>query len=304
MTPRVALKVDVDTLRGTLEGVPALVRLLARYDVGATFLFSLGPDNTGRALRRIFRPGFLHKVWRTSVAANYGLKTLLYGTLLPAPDISARGRDAMRAVRDAGFEVGVHCHDHVLWQDQVAGWDVTRTRQQMELAIEAFQRVFGEQPRVHGAAGWQMNRHAFALEPELGIEYASDTRGTHPFRPAMQGVHSCGPQIPTTLPTFDEAIGLAGCTEQNVADVLLARSLTPAPIAHVFTLHAELEGMRLLPAFERLLQGWLDRGVEAGSLRAVYQQLMPENLPLHRVDMREVDGRSGALACQGAAGFE
>ena len=58
---RLALKVDVDTLRGTLAGVPPLVSMLQRHGVNATFLFSLGPDNTGRALRRIFRPGFLAK---------------------------------------------------------------------------------------------------------------------------------------------------------------------------------------------------------------------------------------------------
>ena len=44
-----ALKVDVDTLRGTREGVPNLVEILRRHGVTATFLFSLGPDHTGRA---------------------------------------------------------------------------------------------------------------------------------------------------------------------------------------------------------------------------------------------------------------
>ena len=88
--PFIALKVDVDTLRGTLEGVPSLLRMLARRKTRATFLFSLGPDHTGRALKRIFRPGFLAKVRRTSVGSNYGLKTLLYGTLLPGPDIGRR----------------------------------------------------------------------------------------------------------------------------------------------------------------------------------------------------------------------
>ena len=33
----------------------------------ATFLFSLGPDHTGRAIKRVFRPGFFGKVRRTSV---------------------------------------------------------------------------------------------------------------------------------------------------------------------------------------------------------------------------------------------
>ncbi|MGH8335447.1 MAG: 4-deoxy-4-formamido-L-arabinose-phosphoundecaprenol deformylase, partial [Gammaproteobacteria bacterium] len=80
---QLALKIDVDTLRGTLEGVPALVSMLRKHGAQATFLFSLGPDNSGRALRRFFRPGFLMKVFRTIVAGNYGFNTLMYGTLIP-----------------------------------------------------------------------------------------------------------------------------------------------------------------------------------------------------------------------------
>ncbi|WP_129780416.1 polysaccharide deacetylase family protein [Peristeroidobacter soli] len=296
MTERIALKVDVDTLRGTLEGVPPLVELLKHYRVNATFLFSLGPDNTGRALRRIFRPGFLGKVLRTSVAANYGLKTLCYGVLLPAPNISERAADVMRAVRDAGFEVGVHCNDHVLWQDHVAAQSHAWTREQMQLAVAAFQRVFGERPKVHGAAGWQMNEHVPQLEAELGFEYASDTRGRSPFRPMFAGAAALCPQLPTTLPTFDEIIGLAGCTERNVADVLFEHSRThPGP--HVFTLHAELEGMRLRPAFERLLQLWIEHGLQPCSMRELYLNLPPE-LPSHPVEFGELAGRSGLLACQ------
>ena len=62
---RLALKVDVDTLRGTREGVPALVEIFRKHGVGATFLFSVGPDHTGRAIKRVFRPGFVGKVRRT-----------------------------------------------------------------------------------------------------------------------------------------------------------------------------------------------------------------------------------------------
>ena len=104
-TRHIALKVDVDTLRGTREGVPALVHTLQRANAGATFLFSLGPDHTGRAIRRVFRPGFLSKVSRTSVLEHYGLRTLLYGTLLPGPDISRRAAAHMRAVRDALLQI-------------------------------------------------------------------------------------------------------------------------------------------------------------------------------------------------------
>src|SRR5262245_22752829 len=117
--PGIALKIDVDTYRGTREGAIRLADLLERLDVHATFLFSLSPDHTGRAVKRAFRRGFIGKVRRTSVLEHYGLRTLLYGTLLPGPHIGRKCRDAMRDIARRGFEVGVHTYDHVKWQDNV-----------------------------------------------------------------------------------------------------------------------------------------------------------------------------------------
>ena len=96
--PQLAIKIDVDTDRGTREGVPALAALLTRHQVPATFLFSLGPDNTGRAIRRIFRPGFFSKVSRTSVVSTYGLRTLMNGVVLPGPHIARKNRNVMKLV--------------------------------------------------------------------------------------------------------------------------------------------------------------------------------------------------------------
>src|SRR3954470_17757959 len=104
---KIALKVDVDTYRGTREGVPRLMELFKKHGAGATFLFSLGPDHTGRAMKRVFKKNFLSKVRRTSVVKHYGIKTLLYGTLLPGPDIGRKGAEIFRSVKAAGFEVGI-----------------------------------------------------------------------------------------------------------------------------------------------------------------------------------------------------
>ena len=183
---KLALKVDVDTFRGTRDGVPALLDIVKRHGAGATFLFSLGPDHTGRAIRRALRPGFMKKVGRTSVFSHYGLRTLLYGTLLPGPDIGRRCRDVMRRVRDAGHEVGIHAWDHVTWQDGVADADARWTHWQMALACERYREVFGDEPGLHGAAGWRMNAHAFRGTQSMGFRYASDTRGTHPFIPVVR----------------------------------------------------------------------------------------------------------------------
>jgi peptidoglycan/xylan/chitin deacetylase (PgdA/CDA1 family) len=258
------------------------------------------------------------------VLEHYGLPTLLYGTLLPAPDIARRAGASMRAVREAGHEVGVHCFDHTGWQDLLERRDAAWARRQMQLAVERFQEVFGTAPAVHGAAGWQMSEAALLAEETLGFRYASDTRGTAPFVPWLAGRRGRCPQLPTTLPTLDELLGVDGWTRANVHERLLqltgsersadspgtqpqgAQSHGPQSRGlqsqgpHVFTLHAELEGMKLAPIFERLLAGWRAQGYALVSLQQVLESLDVERLPAVPIQAGRVPGRSGTLALQGA----
>jgi undecaprenyl phosphate-alpha-L-ara4FN deformylase len=331
---RIGLKVDVDTLRGTREGVPRLVALFKKHGVDATFYFSVGPDHTGRAMRRVFRKGFAQKVARTSVLKHYGLKTLLYGVLLPGPDIGRNAGGVMRSVHDAGFEVGLHTYDHVRWQDYVAKATAAWTRVEFERGIEGFRRVFGFAPQSHAAAGWQINAHGLELETEYGLRYASDTRGGPPFLPALARGASACPQLPTTLPTFDEILGVDGVDEASIADAVFRLSAAAAGAAgaadagagaaradaaqasaagtlsagsredglQVFTLHAELEGMLLLGAFESLLVKWRESGASITRMAKIHEAAMRRPLPTRAVVMGEVAGRSGLLAVQAPSG--
>jgi peptidoglycan/xylan/chitin deacetylase (PgdA/CDA1 family) len=299
---RIGLKVDVDTLRGTREGVPRLMALFKKLGLDATFYFSVGPDNTGRAMRRVFRKGFAQKVARTSVLKHYGLKTLLYGVLLPGPDIGRNAGAVMRGVHDAGFEVGLHTYDHVRWQDYVAKATAPWTRAEFERGLEAFERVFGFLPQSHAAAGWQINAHALELEQEYGLRYASDTRGGPPFFPVLaRGISSC-PQLPTTLPTFDEVLGVDGVDESSIADAVFRLSAAAAAGSaddlQVFTLHAELEGGLLLDSFESLLVKWRQSGASIMRMAAIHELAMRRPMPARTVVMGQVAGRSGLLAVQ------
>jgi undecaprenyl phosphate-alpha-L-ara4FN deformylase len=311
--PLLTLKIDVDTLRGTREGVPNLVRILQQHKANATFLFSLGADHTGWALRRAFRPGFFSKVSRTSVVEHYGLKTLMYGVLLPAPDIGRQCAAEMRAVQDAGFECGIHTWDHVVWQDNVRERGVDWTRMQMQQAYNRFAEIFGRNPQTHGAAGWQMNEHAFAQLDIFGMAYASDGRAAlkengaladpaiGPYRISLDGqTHSCV-QMPTTLPTLDELLGRSVngtvVNLSNIADTLLA--LTAAPRDHVFTLHAELEGQKLAPILEQLLQGWRAQGYDFGSMGDYHHHIRNRGLPIRPLRWAELPGRSGEVVSAG-----
>jgi peptidoglycan/xylan/chitin deacetylase (PgdA/CDA1 family) len=305
---RIGLKVDVDTLRGTREGVPRLSALLKSLGLEATFYFSVGPDNTGRALRRVFRKGFAQKVARTSVVKHYGIKTLMYGVLLPGPHIGAKAGAVMRGVHDAGFEVGLHTFDHVRWQDHVANASAQWTRAEFERGMQAFEQVFGFAPKTHAAAGWQINAHGLELEREYGLDYASDTRGRTPFWPLLADGGSSCLQLPTTLPTFDELLGRDGIDESNIAQAVYERSLAQAGGAdhgdgqpQVFTLHAELEGMRLLGAFEALLQKWRAAGAQISGMGTLHARSLAQKWPRQAVIRGEVSGRSGLLALQAPA---
>ncbi len=297
---QIALKVDVDTFRGTREGVPALVSALDQRGLRGSFYFSLGPDHTGWALRRVFRPGFLKKVQRTSVVSHYGLRTLLYGTLLPGPHIAKRLGHVLRTARERGHETGIHCYDHVYWQDNVAQRDAKWTARQFLRACDAYRSTFGVAARAHCAAGWQLNSELFALEDAAGFDYASDTRGTHPFLPVMGQVMAGCPQLPTTLPTLDELVGLDGLTVEGAVDQIL--DLTASPNAaglHVYTLHAELEGQRFLSPFLRLIDTWRARRFPVGTMAEAAAGLDVRTLPRHTVLMGEIEGRSGVLGLQG-----
>jgi undecaprenyl phosphate-alpha-L-ara4FN deformylase len=294
----IALKIDVDTYRGTREGVPRLTAALERVEARATFLFSLGPDHTGRAIKRIFRRGFLGKVRRTSVTQNYGVKTLMYGVLLPGPHIGRRCGGVMREVARRGFEVGVHTYDHIKWQDGVGRAGEPWTRRLLTLAREEFMRVFDRAPEGHGAAGWQVNDSVPELERELGFRYASDTRGTCPFVPVVDGREIPVPQLPTTLPTLDELIGREDLRGADPIEHLLA--LTEGGEDHVFTLHAELEGGAYLAGFERLLGAWRARGLGLTDLGSYARSLDLSRLPRCAIVSGAVEGRSGSLAVQGS----
>lgn len=296
---RIALKIDVDTYRGTREGALRLADLLGRLGLRASFLFSLGPDHTGRAIRRAFRPGFLGKVKRTSVLEHYGLRTLLYGVLLPGPHIGRRCAAQMRDIAQRGFEVGVHTWDHVRWQDGVAHASEAWTRRELTLARDQFMEVFGRAPAVHGAAGWQVNRYVPGLQQELAFRYASDTRGTGPFLPAVESGGAAVPQLPTTLPTLDELIGREDLGGVDPVTHLLGLSTGAAADQQVFTLHAELEGGRYLGAFERLLRAWQQQGVQLTDLAGYVATLDLRSLPRCSIVTGTVPGRSGTLAVQG-----
>lgn len=284
---RIALKIDADTYRGTLAGVPALVELLQQHEAQGSFFFALGPDRSGQEKRA------------GSLGRYYGLGTRLRGRLLPSANIGKRCVETLRRTQDAGFEVGIHAWDRVAWESQIQNAENPWIEAEMEKTRQRFEAIFGQTAHAHAAAGWRMNRHALRLTQRFGFDYASDSRGCHPFIPVIDGEIVACPQLPTTLPTLDEILALEpGHSAQQAADRILQLSSAIAG-DHVFTLRAELEGLKFKDATERLLGGWKSKGYQLVALREVHSTLDLQALPRHTVHFVEAPGRFGPRMTQG-----
>ena len=289
---KLALKIDVATLRGLRDGVPALVELLQRHDAGATFFFAVGPDRSGR-LTRALPPGVAGRL-----RERRGFPAALYGTLLPSPDLGRRGADVMRRVRDAGFDTGVSAWDAAGWRKQAAHADAAWTEAAMQHAVDEFTRILGEPPHAFAAPGWQTNVHALRMTQRLGFAYCSDGRGRAPHLPVGNAELIRCPQFPTTLPLLDECLALPGVDADNVASHMLGIT-GQLPANPVFALRAEIEGMVLMRVLDQLLTGWKAQGYALVPLAAIHASVEPLALPRCEIALAAFPGRSHPLLQQG-----
>ena len=290
------LRIDVCTYEGLRTGVPNLLPLLTRFGARASFFAALGPDRSGRAVFRMLQPGFLAKMRRTKAVRTYGWRTILSGTLLPArhpTDLAA----VLRAIPNNGHELALHGYDHRRWQDRLRRMREAEVRDEMARAVRAYERVIGSRPQGSGAPGWRCSPSSLCVVDEFGFAYASDTRGRRPFFPSLSGARVRTLQLPTTLPTLDETMGLCGTDGEGFL-ALIRRGLERDPWP-VVTLHAEMEGRRFLRVAEELLTLCAARRVQCVplvELATLVRSGGEDRIPLAEVADGSVKGRAGCVA--------
>mgnify|MGYP000862611794 FL=1 len=295
------LKTDVDTLKGYREGVPKLLEIFRARKIKASFFFSFGPDNSGKAIRRIFRKGFVKKMLRTKAPSTYGFRTLLYGTLLPAPLIVQTEPGVFIRAVEEGHDCGIHCWDHVKWQDLLPRLTGEQIREDFRKSMDLFERYASRKAKSCAAPGWQVTPESLAVQDELGFDYCSDIRGSgYAFRPRMGGRTFKTLQIPTTLPTLDEVYGREDIPGDRIVDFYLDQI---QPGLNVHTIHAEMEGRAQGPILEQLLDRCAERGVTFRTLYDVAFDISVRKPLVHVCDVvaGELPGRSGTVAVQKCA---
>lgn len=247
----VGLRIDVDTLRGTCIGVPNLVGLLARYDIRASFFFTVGPDNMGRHLWRLVRPAFLSKMLRTRAGRLYGWDIVLRGTLWQGPVIGKRCPHAIRLADQAGHEIGLHAWDHYRWQTCLERLDRHAIAADIDKGCALLSDILGRRPDCFAAPAWRVTTQALRALEKFHFRFHSDCRGHSLFRPAVGNRMFNQIQVPSTLPTFDELIGCR-CTKEAYNNDLL--EMIQPDRFNVLTIHAEVEGGCFLPLFKDFLE--------------------------------------------------
>ena len=289
----VGIRVDVDTLRGTRIGVPNLIKLFARNKVLASFFFSVGPDNMGRHLWRLLRPAFLIKMLRTKAASLYGWDILLRGTLYPGPVIGRRCSEMIRATAEAGHEVGLHACDHHKWQTRLEGMGKEAVLAEIQKGYDLLTNILERQPDCFAAPAWRITSEALQVLDQFPFRFESDCRGHSVFRPVVNGQPMSHFQVPTTLPTYDELIGVE-CTPETYNDYLL--SLIRPDSLNVLTIHAEAEGSSCLSLF----QDFLDKARQQDITFMPLGDILSSSSETGQALLRKatIAGRDGWMACQ------
>lgn len=292
---RIALKVDCDTYLGTRDGLPNLLRLFDRFKIRASFYFTLGPDRSGRAIFRVFtRKGFLKKMLRSGAVNMYPKRTMMYGTLLPAPMIGARLAALMKSVGSAGHEVGVHGWDHIKWHDRAARMNEREADHEYGAAHAEFERIFDRPARASAAPGWQVGEASLAVQDRFALDYASNTRLGAPFYPVIGDRRFTTLEIPTTLPTWDESYN---SPELGTGNAFIEFYRKAVQGTEVHSIHTEVEATALLALFERQLEAWRADGVGFVTLEEIAREMRTASgsVPGRRIVPITLPGRAGTV---------
>ncbi|MCX6984344.1 MAG: 4-deoxy-4-formamido-L-arabinose-phosphoundecaprenol deformylase [Lentisphaerae bacterium] len=290
---KAGLRIDVDTFRGTKLGVPSLCNLLKSHGIKATFFFSVGPDNMGRHLWRLLKPQFLLKMLRSKAASLYGWDIIFMGTFWQGPIIAEKLGHVIKAAHDDGHEIGLHAWDHHQWQSKIDSMDSESMRTSIVRGLGILNEM-GVTPSCSAVPGWKCNDMTLIEKSGFPFIYNSDCRGTGIFHPVVGGKKIAQPQIPTTLPTYDELIGQNGITKDNYNDHLL--SLMKPDRLNVLTIHAEAEGIACLGIFSDFLAKARSSGIEFVPLSKLLEDT--GEIPCAEIRPCNIPGREGWVACQ------
>jgi nucleoside-diphosphate-sugar epimerase/peptidoglycan/xylan/chitin deacetylase (PgdA/CDA1 family) len=211
---QVGLRIDVDTFRGTRDGVPRLLdcwastgsgKLLLQRRAGQYGAPFMAPDKTEVSVEdAAFKRRFAVRL------GYFAGRHRLAGRRIGA------GNEAVIRAPPQTHEVGLHAWDHYSWQAWSGVWPQERLALEVERGLLELERIIGRPVTCSAVAGWRADQRVIKAKESFDFLYNSDCRGTRPFLPLLGGVTGTV-QIPVTLPTWDEVVGTAVDAPASIA---------------------------------------------------------------------------------------
>ena len=287
---RVSLIVSVEDVAGFQTGLPNILSLLDQYNIQATFLFSLGFDNTGIRIKNLYRPSILSR--------QLPVKQKLYGTLLPPAALGKKHVDLLRQCAARGHDVGIKSYDSVNWQLHASDAGADWTKRHLTWSIESFQDIFDKTPVIHAASGFVINKHLLELEQQLGFQIAMDSRGKTAFYPEYLGIKNNVLQLPITLPAIEELLETPEITLDNVHEYLFAESQQQLPQGQLYEVRAAYEGRAWLSILEKMIVMWRSSQWEFNRVTEVVKQLDKDTIATHQLGWAKYQPANHYMATQ------
>ena len=190
--------------------------------------------------------------------------------------------------------MGLHAWDHHAWQAHIDNMDSNAIYDSLNKGVTILTQILDKPPACSAVPGWKCNNIVLEEKSKFPFRYNSDCRGDSVFRPVVNGMKLNQPQIPVTLPTYDELLGRNGITNDNYNDYLL--SLISPDKLNVLTIHAEVEGIVCEKLFDDFLSKAHSRNIFFVPLGNLLENYPPEKHA--KITSGEIPGREGWVSRQ------
>ena len=250
MTGIFCLRVDVDTRRGMIEGVPRLMRMLTEKRVKATFFIPMGPDRTGMNITNLHS---LLKAFKVNPIRKYGLKNMLNGLLYR--NIQIPEWNLISSLIKEGFEIGIHGYDHYKWAKNIDKMSIEEVRVEVEKALRIAEN-HGLKVKGFASPSFKVTETSLKVIAGLGFKYSSD-HYLNPVKPYLLGRLV---QIPVNIPLIED-LHVKGYRDDSIYEILvnkISETVDKAEVA-VLCIHACYEPIVKEKLLSRLLDFISDR---------------------------------------------
>jgi peptidoglycan/xylan/chitin deacetylase (PgdA/CDA1 family) len=191
---------DIDHRACITDGVPRIAALCRELGVTHSFFVNLGRSTNlrewlsgfARTREKFADADAIHLI------RKIGWPRFLLETLLARP-VGASFFPELRALRDAGHELGLHGgSDHVVWSRRFAERSGTWLVDELRAALALFTRELGR-PAGFASPGFRSDERVLEVIAELGFDYCADATSGAPRRAIAAGRTLPLALVPVTL---------------------------------------------------------------------------------------------------------